>query len=271
MGTIKKLLMRKFHGSWKSNFTKSLFLIPVILLVSCRAIPFSTATNETDFPKYLYKNLNSFPSQYISCDQINIKYDDGSVKSANLSLNIKRGDFIYANINYFGIEIGRVLLTPDSLKIINRLEKTYFFGSIKSLNAKFGLEVSYENIESLLLKGAAIDENLTQKIVRANITENDSLYIFKSKNGADFSLISKYRKDNFYLNSLELNSGNSNKGLFVTLEINKYSKTVPEKLFVTIQKEDFKASISADIGTINYAKFEAKSFTVNSRYSEMDF
>lgn len=263
--------MRKFPDSRKNSSSVFIYFIPIIFLISCRTIPFSANSDETDFPKYLYKNLNTHSSQYYSCDQINIKYDDGNVKSANLSLNVKRGNYIYANVNYFGIEIARILLTRDSVKIINRFEKTYFFGSLNSLNTKFGFDVSYDLIESLILKGVATEGNLTQKFVKANISENDSSYFFKSFQNPEITMISTYKRENFNFSGLELKSVKSNTDLVVKLIVTKFRNATPEKLFITIQKDNYNATIVADIGTINYTKFEAKSFTVNSRYSEMDF
>lgn len=50
-----------------------------------------------------------------------------------------------------GIEVARVLLTPDSLKLLDKLHDTYWVGDTAAAKARFGLQPSLELFQAALL------------------------------------------------------------------------------------------------------------------------
>ncbi len=57
--------------------------------------------------------------------------------------------FISATVSLLG-EVARAVITPDSLKFINRMESTYFVGDITFLNRLLGANVDYHMLQALL-------------------------------------------------------------------------------------------------------------------------
>jgi len=57
---------------------------------------------------------------------------------------------IYLNLNRSGIELARVVLTPDSVKFVNKLEHTYYVGSYLFLEKMFGFPLDFFMVQSLL-------------------------------------------------------------------------------------------------------------------------
>jgi len=55
---------------------------------------------------------------------------------------------IYATMN---IEVFRILITPDSIKMLNRLDKSYFCKDVKFINEKFNTDVDFDVLQSLLM------------------------------------------------------------------------------------------------------------------------
>ena len=59
---------------------------------------------------------------------------DGKTHSIAGSMRIRSDSAIYISIApILGIEIARAIITPDSVKLINRLESTYYSGDMKIL------------------------------------------------------------------------------------------------------------------------------------------
>ena len=50
-----------------------------------------------------------------------------------------------------GIEAARVVITPDSIKFLNRVEQTYYCGSIKYMNTLLGTTLDFDILQSLLI------------------------------------------------------------------------------------------------------------------------
>ena len=54
-------------------------------------------------------------------------------------------------IAILGLEAARIYLTPDSLKLINRLNSTYFLGDVKEFIKRYNFHLSFHEIQNFLL------------------------------------------------------------------------------------------------------------------------
>lgn len=75
----------------------------------------------------------------------------GDKTSANVNLRVRRDSAVWLSASLLGIEGVRVLLTPDSVHVLNRLEKTYFVGSYAYLSRLLNVPVTFRQAQSLLL------------------------------------------------------------------------------------------------------------------------
>ncbi len=76
---------------------------------------------------------------------------DGKTHSIAGSMRIRSDSAIYISIApILGIEIARAIITPDSVKLINRLESTYYSGNMKILSARYKADVDYYMLQALL-------------------------------------------------------------------------------------------------------------------------
>ena len=80
--------------------------------------------------------------------QINLK---GNKQGANLALRMRRDSIIWVSASLAGIEGVRAVLTRDSVRVINRLEKTYFSGGYDYLSKLLNVPVSFAHMQALLL------------------------------------------------------------------------------------------------------------------------
>jgi Domain of unknown function (DUF4292) len=75
----------------------------------------------------------------------------GNKQGANLSLRMRRDSIIWVSAGLAGIEGVRAVLTHDSVRVMNRLDKTYFSGGYDYLSKLLNVPVSFAQMQALLL------------------------------------------------------------------------------------------------------------------------
>jgi hypothetical protein len=67
------------------------------------------------------------------------------------SMRMKKDSAIYISIApILGIEIARAIITPDSVRLVNRLESTYYMGDLRILGEMFNADVDFYMLQALL-------------------------------------------------------------------------------------------------------------------------
>jgi hypothetical protein len=107
---------------------------------------------------------NEFNFETFSAKAVITLRQDGKKLNFKSNIRIRRDSAIWISITpLFGIEMGRVLITKDTVKVINRLEKQFFVGDYEYLNQKFNVDLEYEVLQAILL-GNSIAFELDEKI-----------------------------------------------------------------------------------------------------------
>ena len=75
----------------------------------------------------------------------------GNKQGANISLRMRRDSIIWVTAGLAGFEGVRAVLTPDSVRVINKLEKTFFTGGYDYLSKLLNVPVSFAQMQALLL------------------------------------------------------------------------------------------------------------------------
>jgi len=79
---------------------------------------------------------------------------NGQTYPVTAQLRIKTDSVIWISLSaLMGLEAVRIQLSPDSLKILNRLNNTYFKGHIQSLSQRYQLALTFYQIQQALLGG----------------------------------------------------------------------------------------------------------------------
>lgn len=66
-------------------------------------------------------------------------------------IRIKKDSIIWISLSpALGIEAARMVLTTDSIKFINRLDKTFFIGDYDFINQYFGTTIDYDMVQALI-------------------------------------------------------------------------------------------------------------------------
>lgn len=116
----------------KNISNKLLVLILISITLGCKAkkeIVKAVPASGTESSKASRLDAISNSTLKYSTLSIKAKADldiDGNKNDATMNIRIQRGKAIWVSVTALaGLEIARVLITPDSVKILNRLEGTY--------------------------------------------------------------------------------------------------------------------------------------------------
>jgi hypothetical protein len=128
------------------------------VLVSCKhqqKIAVTKVKCDLDFKnaKTLTANLKANEFKF---DRLNAKLSvdaeiDSSSNSFTVSLRVKKDSVIWMSISKLGIEFARVLITRDSVELVNRIKKTFFVGDFAYLSKLLNTDLDFETLQSILV------------------------------------------------------------------------------------------------------------------------
>lgn len=81
--------------------------------------------------------------------KINLDFNDNS-QTVNAFFVNRKDSIIYININKFGLELVRVVLTPEQVRYANSLKNEFYEGDYHFLSEKLGVPLSFEVAQSVL-------------------------------------------------------------------------------------------------------------------------
>ena len=103
---------------------------------------------------YLFEQLKKNELKF---DWVDAKLDidlviDNKRNSFKGQIRMRKDSAIWVSFSpALGIEMARLLITTDSIKFINRINKTYFVGDYRFVNNFLGTNVDYDVLQSILL------------------------------------------------------------------------------------------------------------------------
>ncbi len=156
-----------------------LFAVAIMFAVSsCKSTKKTSA--KSDLKKYGFEYLkekldaNKLPFDYLSA-KLSIDYQkESSSTSLRGQLRMREDSILWLSFSpAMGIEAARLILTQDSIKFINRLNKTYFTGEYKMLDTIISSTVDYVIIQSMVLG----NELPHYKIDNYSVKVDDNMYL----------------------------------------------------------------------------------------------
>ncbi len=123
--------------------------------------------------------------------KINIKTKDHNI-NATANIRMKKDSVIWISVTPgMGIEIIRSIITPDSVKLINRLENKYDKYSINYIKETLGIDLNFYNLQNLL-----VGDLLLPLEKQDQVKDTDELWEIKQERQTVLasSLLSKIQK-----------------------------------------------------------------------------
>ena len=94
---------------------------------------------------------NEFRFKSIST-KVEIEFIDEKSTSFKAHLRVQKDSVIWISITpLFGIEMARVMITQDSVMLMNRVKAEYFKGDFAYINKMFNVELDFEMLQALLV------------------------------------------------------------------------------------------------------------------------
>lgn len=81
---------------------------------------------------------------------------DGKEENFDIKLSIKKDSAILVSIRYIlGLEVAKVLITRDSVKMVNYVNKNYFRGDFNYINDLLNSDIDYDLLQAVLFGNSA--------------------------------------------------------------------------------------------------------------------
>jgi hypothetical protein len=151
--TMKSLQLKK---QWRwFPFGILLVLGLLLFITSCRSPRSIIKEPIKEYgADFLFEKLKENEFRY---DWLSAKYDldlivDKKKTSFSGQLRMRKDSAIWVSLSpALGIEMARLLISEDSVKFINRINKTYFIGDYVAINRMLGTNIDFDIIQSLLI------------------------------------------------------------------------------------------------------------------------
>lgn len=215
--------------------------------------------NKLDFaiPEFEYLNTKT---------RIQFKDTDRNV-STSANIRIKKDSIIWMSLTPFlGIEVARVMITQDSMVLMNRLSREYIVYDFEGLSEKFQFDISYDLIQSLILGNMPLAYQELNEIVSTK-----QFYIVKQTSGS-YTIENYFDRELMKLKKVEV-SGASKKNKMI-LKFDNHQQverlSIPFHSFISLDYEERNEVKSTEIN-IKHGRAELASalrfpFEIPSRY-----
>jgi len=188
----------------------SKYKIVFVILISLLALQVTFGQKDSTRLKRMSekKLTKNIVSNYCTYKNLSFKIDakiETPEKTYNLNITYRniRDSIIWININHnTGIPVARLLITPDSTKMLNRLDNKYLRMSNDQIIKKFGYDVSFEMIQSIFtaqLINMEPEKALIQTYKHYKVYQDSGRYIMQNINKNRLSRLHKKDKIDEYL------------------------------------------------------------------------
>ena len=132
-----------------------LFLISFLLLNACSPVRKAIkAPIKEEGAEYLFNKLkeNELKFDWLSAKFSADYENNGKQNSFNGQIRIRKDSLIWISLTpMLGIEAVRILITQDSVKMINRLNDTYFIGDYEYVNRFLNTNIDFDILQAFLI------------------------------------------------------------------------------------------------------------------------
>ena len=127
----------------------------VLGLSSCKTtrVVTTTSTAKPISTNKLIRNIenNAFDYKHLAIKKINCQFDNGKTKTSfKASILAEKDKRVTVMLTKLNIPVGRLWLTPDSVKFINYIEKNYFLDDYSYLSSWLDMDLDFETVHSII-------------------------------------------------------------------------------------------------------------------------
>lgn len=242
---------------------------------------------------------NAFDFDYLSIKRINCSYSSSKSKeNFKISIKAKKDEQILVSITKMNIPVGRILLTPDSVKYVNYIDRNYFVDNYNYLSGFLNIDLNFETIQSIISNNAFsyrddakdkdfktfasfIESNMyvlqsekTKKIYKIEEKDKPQKIQRRLKRLDDTALILQkmyFNPANFALNEIQINDKTNNRHVkvvfsdFTKIENKDYPEAIEMQFLSDVEEIKMKIKMSG----FSTDKIESFSIKIPQKYEQI--
>lgn len=204
---------------------------------------------------------------------------EGNQYSISGHMRMKKDSAIFISIApLLGIEIARVLLTPDSVKIVNRIENTFFVGDYRFIHSFLNTYVDFYMLQALFV-GNDFSHFSYENFTLSN-DKNKLLLQSNDRRPPGRGMRNISFQQNLWLNNQNFNieenllyeplTRRSLRARYVS-RAKVDEQTVPQELLLIFTEPGMRASLNLRYSRTSLALGRPISFSIPNNYSPMAF
>lgn len=200
-------------------------LILVVVFSSCNStkstVSRSLKTKSLSARKVAKKHIEtSFDKTSIEAKLRVVYQDNRKRQKLTVKLRVEKDKVIWMSVTATSlrISVARIRITPTSVNYYEKVNKTYFSGSFEAIKNILGMDVSFFQLQNMLLGQAILDLN-AQKYKA--VVDNDAHLLLPVEQKALFDILFWINPSHFKLNQQELK--NSQKGQTLKVGYKNYT------------------------------------------------
>ncbi|MCL2328389.1 MAG: DUF4292 domain-containing protein [Bacteroidetes bacterium] len=200
------------------------------------------------------------------------------------NLRIERDSIIWVSITpALNLEAFRIKLTPDSVYMVNRLNKSYYAGTYDIVRRLTGVNMNYQTVQALLLN-ELIMYPFTQKTdtlvffrdmnVNNKKTEIELMHKQLLRKNDTLSVQQQFTFDLLYYRLTKTSINDSGLGSKLDLKYEKYKAIDTLSYFPTLQNFEVKdkknkVKIKLQYEHVRFNEEQTYPFTINEKYNRL--
>jgi hypothetical protein len=230
-----------------------LLLLMLLTFTGCKTKKqiVKTETTTTDSIALLVKKVQlaepDFRTANFSKLNMNIAYDTRKMNNISTSCRMIRDSAIFVSIQpVFGIELFSVEISPDSITIIDKMNRRYYTATYQYIFQKTGIAMRFEDIQAMLTNSLFTlgEKNISpQKLKTGKTSDGNRSILSETGKIKQENIIN----NNYEIEHINLTSIDGRNRMSVSYEMNQLWGTAryPKKVTITgnLNKTNFNADI----------------------------
>lgn len=205
---------------------------------------------------------NAFPKYETFSGRARIKYADKKNKTSfTANIRLEKDKRIWISVSLaMNIEVGRAIITPDSIRVIDRINKEYIAKPFDFIENYIDYPVDFETLQDLIM-GTLVPEVKNDK---SDIRDNAHLLRKENRTMQNLLWIDPF---DYYIKKMEIYAIKSRQKMSV--QLNDYSPKADgffsEERYIVLKAPE-SAEINIDYSRVSFNKDLEFPFTVSQQY-----
>ena len=89
-------------------------------------------------------------------------------ENTNVNIRIKKDSLIWLSVTGVGFEVGRGLITPDSIVFLDKFHKEYFVITYAQLSKQYNFELNFKLLQSIIIGNLPIQQTADARFYKEN-------------------------------------------------------------------------------------------------------